>query len=170
MERLNRTKPRQLPGGKGFREINASREVAVGRRGPKNLWTRYVYALRQGRGENMKVFVAGATGAIGRPIVSALVAARYEVVGMTSSEQGLRTRQNGAEGVVVNALDSEAVDAVLWKTRPRMVIEELTSLPKDYTPRASSMPALAKANTPAISRGRVTHPRRCGQPQNGTAS
>ena len=85
----------------------------------------------------MKVLVAGATGAILRPVVSALVAARHEVVGMTSSEHGLRTlQQNGADGVVVNALDSEAVNAVLGKVRPRMVIEELTSLPKDYTPEA----------------------------------
>jgi nucleoside-diphosphate-sugar epimerase len=38
----------------------------------------------------MKVFVAGATGAIGRPLVSALAAARHEVVGMTSSDRGLR--------------------------------------------------------------------------------
>jgi 2-alkyl-3-oxoalkanoate reductase len=85
----------------------------------------------------MKVFVAGATGAIGRPLVAALVAARHEVVGMTSSEHGLRTlQQNGAEGVVVNALDSEAVNATLRKVRPRMVIEELTSLPREYTPEA----------------------------------
>lgn len=40
----------------------------------------------------MKVFVAGATGAIGRPLVSALAAARHEVVGMTSSDRGLRLR------------------------------------------------------------------------------
>ena len=85
----------------------------------------------------MKVFVAGATGAIGRPLVTALVATGHDVVGMTSSEPGLRTlRQLGADGVVVNALDSEAVNAVLEKLRPRVVIEELTSLPKDYTPEA----------------------------------
>ncbi len=85
----------------------------------------------------MKIFVAGATGAIGRPLVSALVAARHDVVGMTSSEHGLKIlQQNGADGVVVNAFDSEAVNAVLRKVRPRIVIEELTSLPKDYTPES----------------------------------
>ena len=85
----------------------------------------------------MKVFVAGATGAIGRPLVSALVAAGHEVIGMTSSEQGLRSlRQNGADGVVVDAFDAEAVNAALGRVRPRAVIEELTSLPKDYTPEA----------------------------------
>lgn len=85
----------------------------------------------------MKVFVAGATGAIGRPLVSALVAARHEVVGMTSSERGLSDlRQLGANGVVVDALDSGAVSAAIGRARPDAVIEELTSLPKDYTPEA----------------------------------
>jgi 2-alkyl-3-oxoalkanoate reductase len=94
----------------------------------------------------MKVLVAGATSVIGRPLVSALIAAQHEVVGMTSSGQGLRVLQQiGADGVVVNALDPEAVNAVLMNVRPRVVIEELTSLPKDYTPG------------------------RCVQPQNGTA-
>ncbi|MBV8842715.1 MAG: NAD-dependent epimerase/dehydratase family protein [Bryobacterales bacterium] len=41
----------------------------------------------------MKVFVAGATGAIGRPLVSALVAARHDVIGMTRSERGLTVLQ-----------------------------------------------------------------------------
>ena len=85
----------------------------------------------------MKVFVAGATGAIGRPLVSALAAARHEVVGMTSSERGLRVLQKyGADGVVVNAFDSGAVNAAIGRVRPDAVIEELTSLPRDYTPEA----------------------------------
>ncbi len=85
----------------------------------------------------MKIFVAGATGAIGRPLVSALVAARHEVVGMTSSDHGRRTLQQlGAEGVLVNAFDSEAVTTVFRKLRPSIVIDELTSLPKDYTPES----------------------------------
>ena len=85
----------------------------------------------------MKVFVAGATGAIGRPLVSALVAARHEVVGMTSSDRGLRVLQKyGVDGVVVNAFDSGAVNAAIGRVRPDAVIEELTSLPRDYTPAA----------------------------------
>jgi 2-alkyl-3-oxoalkanoate reductase len=85
----------------------------------------------------MKVFVAGATGAIGRPLLSALVAARHAVVGMASSERGLQVIQKcGADGVVVDAFDSRAVNAALARVRPDAVIEELTSLPKDYTPEA----------------------------------
>jgi nucleoside-diphosphate-sugar epimerase len=83
----------------------------------------------------MKVLVAGATGAIGRPLISALICARHNVVGMTSSEQGLKTlKDNGAEGVVANALDRETVEAPIKKVRPEAVIDELTSLPKRYTP------------------------------------
>ncbi len=85
----------------------------------------------------MKVFVAGATGAMGRPLVSALVAARHEVVGMTSSARGLSMLQDyGADGVIVDAIDSGGVNAALARVRPHAVIDELTSLPKDYTPEA----------------------------------
>jgi nucleoside-diphosphate-sugar epimerase len=83
----------------------------------------------------MKVLVAGATGAIGRPLVSALTSARHEVVGMTSSEQGLKIlKENGADGVLANAFDAKTVDAAIKKVRPEAVIDELTSLPKRYTP------------------------------------
>ena len=83
----------------------------------------------------MKIFLAGATGAIGRPLISTLVAAGHEVFGMTTSDAGLQTlRARGAEGVIANALDAAAVDAALKKIRPDAVIDELTSLPKHYTP------------------------------------
>ena len=83
----------------------------------------------------MKVFVAGATGAIGRPLVAALTAARHEVIGMSSTENGARSlREKGIESEVADALDENAVLDVLKKVRPNAVIEELTSLPKRYTP------------------------------------
>ncbi|HEY1216466.1 MAG TPA: NAD(P)-dependent oxidoreductase [Bryobacteraceae bacterium] len=83
----------------------------------------------------MKVFIAGATGAIGRPLISALIQAGHDVVGMTSSEHGRQTlRDNGADAVVANALDASAVNGALNKVRPEVVIDELTSLPKHYTP------------------------------------
>ncbi|HZQ56040.1 MAG TPA: NAD(P)-dependent oxidoreductase [Bryobacteraceae bacterium] len=83
----------------------------------------------------MRIFVAGATGAIGRPLISALVAAGHDAIGMTTSEDGLRTlRDKGADGVVVNALDSSGIKSAIEKVRPDAVIEELTSLPRKYTP------------------------------------
>src|SRR6516165_3478800 len=83
----------------------------------------------------MKVLVAGASGAIGRPLVSALTAAaRHEVIGMTSRDEGIKVlREKGAEGVVVDVLDAEAVKAATARIRPDAIIDELTSLPKRYT-------------------------------------
>jgi len=83
----------------------------------------------------MKVFVAGASGAIGKPLVKALVAARHEVVGMATSAAGVDAlRDQGAEAVVLNALDAKAVTGEISRIRPDAIIDELTSLPKRYTP------------------------------------
>jgi nucleoside-diphosphate-sugar epimerase len=46
----------------------------------------------------MKISIAGATGAIGHPLISRLVAAGHDVIGMTSSERGLQTlREAGVD-------------------------------------------------------------------------
>jgi 2-alkyl-3-oxoalkanoate reductase len=83
----------------------------------------------------MRIFLAGATGAIGRPLIARLLARGHRVVGMTSSVRGLAIlRENGADGLVADALDTQAVRAAIEKARPDVVIEELTSLPKHYTP------------------------------------
>jgi 2-alkyl-3-oxoalkanoate reductase len=84
----------------------------------------------------MKVFIAGATGAVGRPLISRLVATGHDVIGMTSSERGLqRVKENGAEGLIADVLDIRAVQAAMNKVRPDTVVDELTSLPKHYTPQ-----------------------------------
>ncbi|MBZ5661003.1 MAG: NAD(P)-dependent oxidoreductase [Acidobacteriia bacterium] len=83
----------------------------------------------------MRVLVAGATGAIGRPLISALVVSHQEVIGITSTERAVQTlRDRGAEAFVADALDRNAVESVIRKVRPEAVIDELTSLPKRYTP------------------------------------
>ena len=83
----------------------------------------------------MKVLVAGATGAIGRPLISALIAAGHDVIGMSSSENGARSlREKGAQGEVANALDENAVLKLVQRLKPDAVIDELTSLPRRYTP------------------------------------
>jgi nucleoside-diphosphate-sugar epimerase len=78
----------------------------------------------------VRVFVAGATGAIGRPLVPKLVAAGHEVTGMTRSEQhaeGLRAA--GARAVVCDAFDVEAVRSAFAEARPEVVVHQLTALP-----------------------------------------
>jgi 2-alkyl-3-oxoalkanoate reductase len=83
----------------------------------------------------MKVFVAGANGAIGKPLVKALVAAGHAVVGMATSAAGAeRLRSQGADGVVLNALDAEAIAREIARVRADAIIDELTSLPTRYTP------------------------------------
>lgn len=84
----------------------------------------------------MKVFVAGASGVIGRPLVRQLVAAGHEVTAMTSSKtsaEGLS--RAGARPAVCDALDGEAVGAAVIAATPTAVINELTRLPRDYNPR-----------------------------------
>ena len=83
----------------------------------------------------MKIFLAGATGAIGRPLIVNLLPQGHHVTGMTSSERGLAIlREIGAQVAVANALDAQAVQEAMEQVRPDAVIEELTSLPKHYTP------------------------------------
>ncbi len=58
----------------------------------------------------MKIFVAGATGVIGRRLVPLLVRAGHEVVGMTRTASKMPTlRSAGAEPVLADALDASAV-------------------------------------------------------------
>jgi 2-alkyl-3-oxoalkanoate reductase len=77
----------------------------------------------------MKVFVAGATGAIGGQLIPMLVADGHEVVGMTRtpSKQD-RIRELGAKPAVADALDPEAVAQVVAEAEPEAVVHELTSI------------------------------------------
>jgi len=77
----------------------------------------------------MKVFVAGASGALGAQLVPKLVAAGHEVVAMTrtaSKQDGLRAL--GARAVVADALDPDAVARVVGEAEPEVIVHELTAL------------------------------------------
>ncbi len=77
----------------------------------------------------MKVFVAGASGAIGKPLVSQLVAGGYQVVAMTRSANNVDAlRAAGAEPVVADALDRDAVMQAVMRAEPEVIIHELTAL------------------------------------------
>src|SRR3954469_3039591 len=77
----------------------------------------------------MKVFVAGATGVLGRVLVPQLVARGHEVVGMTrsASKQDL-VRSLGARPVVADALDPDAVAQAVASAEPEVIVHELTAL------------------------------------------
>jgi len=77
----------------------------------------------------MRVFVAGATGAIGRQLVPRLVAAGHEVVGMTRSEsKRALLRELGAEPVVADALDPDQVADAVGRARPEVIVHQLTAI------------------------------------------
>jgi nucleoside-diphosphate-sugar epimerase len=77
----------------------------------------------------MKVFVAGATGALGRVLLPQLVSAGHDVVGMTrtASKQEL-VRSLGARPVVADALDADAVARAVGETEPEVIVHQLTAL------------------------------------------
>ena len=84
----------------------------------------------------MRVFVAGASGAIGRPLVRQLVEAGHEVTGTTRREErATEMRDAGATAVVCDVFDAAALEAAVRAAEPEVVVNELTSLPEEYNPK-----------------------------------
>ncbi|MEA2389427.1 MAG: hypothetical protein QOG41_2200, partial [Thermoleophilaceae bacterium] len=80
--------------------------------------------------------MAGATGAIGKPLVRQLIEAGHVVTGMTRSEEraeGLRAA--GASAVVADALDGEAVRRAIVAANAEAIVHQLTDLPQDFSMR-----------------------------------
>jgi nucleoside-diphosphate-sugar epimerase len=77
----------------------------------------------------MRVFVAGATGAIGKQLVRRLVAAGHEVHGMTRSEskQGMLA-ELGAVPVVADALDPDQVADAVGRAKPEVIVQQVTAI------------------------------------------
>ena len=93
----------------------------------------------------MKIFVAGGTGAIGRPLIAKLLAEGHAVVALTRSpEKAQALVQRGIEPAIADVFDTAAVKAVVSRAQPDVVIEQLTALPRTYTPE--SMNAAAALN------------------------
>ena len=77
----------------------------------------------------MKVFVAGATGAMGKQLVPRLVAAGHEVVGMTQSpSKQAALDELGATPVVADALDPDQVAGAVGKAQPDVIVHQLTAI------------------------------------------
>ena len=102
----------------------------------------------------MRIFLAGATGVIGKPLTKLLVEAGHEVIGTTrSAAKTDDIRALGAQAVVVDAFDLEALKAAAIAAKPDVVIHQLTDLPDVIDP--DKMPAAlaampVKPNTAAI--------------------
>ena len=99
----------------------------------------------------MRVVVAGASGAIGQFLIPQLVEAGHEVVGLTRHRaKADAITAIGACGVVVDALDRDALRGAVLEAQPEVVIDELTALPRDYDLRD---PHLYDANDEIRSKG-----------------
>jgi 2-alkyl-3-oxoalkanoate reductase len=96
-----------------------------------------------------RVFVAGASGAIGRPLVRQLVTAGHRVTGMTRREdRAEEIRAPGAEAVVCDVFDVVALRAAVAGARPDVVVHQLTALPTRIDPRRSdTYPATNRLRT-----------------------
>jgi 2-alkyl-3-oxoalkanoate reductase len=77
----------------------------------------------------MRVFVTGATGALGRHLVPGLVAAGHEVTATTRTPgKTVQLRAAGAEPVVLDGLDRDAVIAAVLAAAPEVIVHQMTAL------------------------------------------
>ena len=77
----------------------------------------------------MRVLVIGATGAIGTRLVPQLVAAGHDVIGTSrTAEKAERLRSHGAQGVVLDVLDAQAVRNAVGAVRPDAIVYQATAL------------------------------------------
>ena len=95
----------------------------------------------------MRIFVAGATGAIGRYLVPALVKAGHEVAGLTrDSDKADALREQGATPVVCDAYDPRLI-VEMAQFAPDAVINEITDLPQHQSMIPLKLRGLNRART-----------------------
>lgn len=96
----------------------------------------------------MRVFVAGASGVVGRSTVRQLVAAGHEVVGMTRREERAgEIRAAGGEAVVCDVFDAEALRDAVVAARPEVVVHALTALPPKFDPKSDYLAGTNRVRT-----------------------
>lgn len=84
----------------------------------------------QGLSANKRIFLAGASGAIGRQLVPLLIADGWQIMGTTRSvDKAPALREMGVEPVVADVFDRAALCKALTGFRPEIVIHQLTDLP-----------------------------------------
>jgi 2-alkyl-3-oxoalkanoate reductase len=88
----------------------------------------------------MRIFIAGASGTIGVPLVRALVGAGHQVTAMTRSpEKAAMLKGLGATPVVADAFDAVALRRAVVDAKPTHVIHQLTALPKTGPKRSADL-------------------------------
>jgi NAD dependent epimerase/dehydratase family len=112
----------------------------------------------------MRVFVAGATGALGRHLVPGLVAEGHEVTATTRTPGKVaQWREAGAEPVVVDGLDREAVIAAVLAAGPEVIVHQMAALAD-----GRSLRKVDRVSPPPTSCGPGA-PTTCWRPRRGQA-
>ena len=90
--------------------------------------------------------MAGATGAIGGPLLGELLANGHDLVALTRSPVNARALlERGIESSVADVFDADAVAAAVKRAQPELVIEQLTALPRTYTRQSMTAAAVFNA-------------------------
>jgi nucleoside-diphosphate-sugar epimerase len=95
----------------------------------------------------MRIFLAGATGAIGRRLTPILLAAGHRVTGTTRSPDAARKLENaGLRAAVVDVYDASALQRAAIEAQPEIVVHQLTDLPQTFDEQevAASYPRNAR--------------------------
>ena len=99
----------------------------------------------------MRIFLAGASGAIGRRLTPLLLAAGYDVTGSTRTEKVARELESaGVHGVVADVFDADTLTRAVVAAQPEVVIHQLTDLPRvlgDEKELAAAYPRNARIRT-----------------------
>jgi 2-alkyl-3-oxoalkanoate reductase len=102
----------------------------------------------------MRVLLAGATGAIGRQLIGGLKRHGHRVFGLARSPESARTlAEMAVEGLIGDARDASALQGAIARVRADAVINELTSLPRRYTP--AEMKAAAQRDSGVRREGNI---------------
>lgn len=104
----------------------------------------------------MKILIAGATGAIGKPLIRFLQGFGHDVYGITQSAQkAALLQEKGVKPVLLNIFEKDTVLSSLKDIKPRVVVDMLTRLPKEYTPQAMKEAAIIDAETRMVGEGHL---------------
>jgi nucleoside-diphosphate-sugar epimerase len=83
----------------------------------------------------VKVFIAGATGVIGRRLIPLLTGAGHFVSGTTrDADKVPALKRTGAQAIVLDVFNQRALHDAVMRVKPDVVIHQLTNLPKVFDP------------------------------------